>query len=521
MRTASLRRASLVLFLGFAFGAHAGANPPASSAAASATPAPAQKRELPELPKATDLDVKEPSVADVSQIDELLTRIAGDDQLQREEGVRAITELGPRAVPALRRRLEALSSNADKNAMKTLLLATRKRARDEPKDKEDVPGSPAEKSDKGPDYFQMVLADAKPGQTAWKDLVRVLALSRMFEQIGTTPAVRGLCDVYVRFGDFMRIDTQKALARLGDRAVPALLETRRHQAERIGQWAARQLDMVGRAAPSQAAQITDPAVLADVLRAYGRTKDLDAARIVISFAGSERAQLRDAARQAIGMLGEAGHWQLRDAYEDVVGKRAQRDWTWERTARELFYELDRLRRAELLSRFEAGQKAQAAGDLDAMRTAFDEVLARVPFFERADEMVGGYWEYAKKHAEDRRDDAIIALRRAERLSRGAPHHDAIESLLLTLEAERLEAAQIIDRNLLKRAVALDPTNTRAKQRLDELSRAATTDTSTLRYGVAGGIALGGILGVLFVLFAGRLKRQTAPAPASESAPVED
>jgi hypothetical protein len=510
VRSAVLCRAPLAFVLAFAFAADAVAAPPSASVAASA--APAAKRELPELPKAPDLEPKEPSVADVSEIDELLTRIASEDQLQREEGVRAITELGPRAVPALRRRLEAFAGSSDKGAMKQLLHSIRRRARDEPK--EEVPGAPAEKSDSGPDYFQLVLADAKPTQNTWKDLVRLLALSRMLEQVGTTPAVRGLVDVYVRFGDFMRIDTQKALSRLGDRAVPALLEARRHQAERIGNWASRQLDALGRAAPSQAAQITDPTVLADVLRAYGRTKDLDAARIVISFAGSERAQLRDAARQAIGMLGEAGHWQLRDAYEDVVGKRAQRDWTWERTARELFGELDRLRRAELLLRFEAGQKAQAAGDLEAMRNAFDEVLARVPFFERADEMVGGYWEYAKKHAQDRRDDAIFALRRAERLSRGAPHHDAIESLLLTLEAERLEANQIIDRSLLKRAVTLDPANQRARTRLEELSRPKATDTSNLRYGLAGGIALGGILGVLFVLFAGRLKKREPPTAST-------
>lgn len=502
MRPAYLRRGSLALFLGFTVATPALAAPPGSPSAVPAVTA--AKRELPELPKAPDLEPKEPSVADVSEIDELLTRIASEDQLQREEGVRAIKELGPRAVPAIRRRLEALAGNADKGAMKQLLHEIRRRARDEPK--EEVPGT-ADKSDKGPDYFQLVLAEAKPAQLAWKNLAHALALSRMLEQVATTPAVRGLIDVYVRFGDFLRIDTQKALARLGDRAVPALLEARRHQAERIGTWASRQLDALGRAAPSQAAQITDPAVLADVLRAYGRTKDLDAARIVISFAGSERAQLRDAARQAIGMLGEAGHWQLRDAYEDVVGKRAQRDWTWERTARELFGELDRLRRAELLSRFEAGQKAQAAGDLEAMRKAFDDVLARVPFFERADEMVGGYWEYAKQHADDRRDDAIFALRRAERLSRGAPHQAAIQSLLLTLEAERLAANQIIDRSLLKRAVQLDPGNERARSRLETLSRPKATDTSNLRYGVAGGIALGGILGVLFVLFAGRLKRR--------------
>jgi hypothetical protein len=456
-----------------------------------------------------DIAVTEPSMADLAEVDEVLARIAAEDAAQRDEGVRQILELGPRLVPAMRRRLSALAESSDKAAMKRLLFDLRRAAKDEPE--EEVPGAPAPKSDTGPDYLALLVERARPGLPAYRDLVRVVALSRMLEHVGTTPAARGIVDVYVRFGDFLRVDTQKALARLGDRAVPALIEAKKHQAEKIARWAARQLDMLGRAAPSQAVQIPDPAVLADVFRAYGRTKDLDAARIIISFAGSERAQLREASRQAIALLGESGHWQLRDAYEDVVGKRAARDWTWERTARELFGELDRLRRAELENRFDAGLKAQAAGDLDAMRAAYDEVLARVPFFERSDEMVGGYWDFGRKHAGDRRDDAIAALYRAERLSRGKPHHDRIQSLLLTLNAERLAAAGVADRNLLRRALELDPGNARARERMTELSASRPVSDGKLRYALAGGFTLFGVLGVLLVLLLGRgAKARSAP-----------
>src|SRR5262249_3783579 len=156
----------------------------------------------------------------------------------------------------------------------------------------------------------------------------------------------------------------------------------------------------------------------DVLRAYGRTRDPDAARIVVSFAGTERSQVRDAARQAIALMGETANWQLRDAYENVVGKRPQRDWSWDRTARELFAELDRLRSAEVSDLFEAGLKAQSDGDLERMRTSFDQVLAKSPLFERRDEMIGGYWQYGRRYADDRRPAAIDALRRAERLAAG-------------------------------------------------------------------------------------------------------
>jgi len=464
-------------------------------------------RELPELPRAPD-ELKQASLADLTELDELLGRISGEDEAAREDGVRAILELSPRMVPAIRKRLDDLGGSADKNAMKVLLFDTRRAAKDEPKD--ETPGAAEEKASAGPDYLTLLLARAKPKLAAWRDLVKVLALSRMLEHVGTTPAVRGLIDVYVRFGDFLRIDTQKALARLGDRAVPALLETRRHPAEKIAHWAGRQLDMLGRAAPSQAVQIADPEILADVLRAYGRTHDLDAARIVVSFAGSERGQLRTAARQAIGMFGEAGHWQLRDAYEDVMGKRAARDWTWERTARELFGELDRLRRAEVYDRFDAGQKAEAAGDLDAMRREYDAVLERAPFFERGDEMVGGYWEYAKRNAAAHPDDAVLALRHAERLGRSSPAHDRIQSLLLTLEAERLRRTHVIDRSLYRKALELDSSNERARVALDVLARPVATGDRKLRYYAAAGVLLAGLLGAAFVLFRPRPRDEAKP-----------
>lgn len=487
----------------FALGApYAAAAPPLPSAGAVSG-----ARELPELPRAPD-ELKQATLAETTELDELLSRISAEDAATRDDGVRGILELSPRMVPAMRKRLDELATSSDKVAMKQLLYDTRRAAKDEPHDE---PGGADEKAKSGPDYLTLLLARAKPSTASWRDLTRILALSRMLEHVGTTPAARGLVDVYVRFGEFLRIDTQRALARLGDRSVPALIEARRHAAERIGRWAARQLDMLGRAAPSQAVQIADPEILADVLRAYGRTHDLDAARIVVSFAGSERGQLRTAARQAIGMFGEASHWQLRDAYEDVMGKRAPRDWSWERTARELFGELDRLRRAEVFERFEAAEKAQRAGDLEAMRHAYDEVLVRSPFFERADEMVGGYWDYGKRHADDRPADAVAALVSAERLSRNTEAHDRIQSLLLTLEAERLLAKSIVDRALLLRAVELDADNARAKAKLAELARPAATGDRRLRYYAAAGIFLAGLVGAAFVLF--RPRGAAAPKPA--------
>jgi hypothetical protein len=467
--------------------------------------------ELPELPRVPSLELAVPRPEDLAELDAVLARISSSDSAEREAGTREILELSPRLVAAMRRRLGTIAEQANRNAMKILLYDVRRAAREQPEDEPD--DGRAEKKD-GPDYLTLLVAKPQKPESAWRDLTRVLALSRMLEHVGSTEAVRGIIEVHVRFGEFLRVDTQRALARLGDRAVPALIEARRHPTERIGKWAFRRLDAAGRAAPGQAAQIGDVQVLADVLRAYGRTKDLDAARIVVSFAGSERTQLREAARQAVAMLGESGHWQLRDAYENVVGKRAQRDWGWERTARELFGELDRLRRVEIADVFEKGLAARQKGDLEAMRVAFDQVLARSPDFQRADEMADGYFAYATQHADDQRERALLGLRRAERIGTDAARKKKIQSLLLSLEADRLGERGIADRSLLKRAIDADPDNARAREQLAELTRAPAPSDRRTRYAVAGAIGVSALLGVLFILFRPR-KAPLSPVASGE------
>src|SRR5690606_34804257 len=131
---------------------------------------------------------------------------------------------------------------------------------------------------------------------AWRHLVHVLAMSRMLRHVNTTTAARSLVHVYVRYGEFLRINTQLELEAMGERSLAALLEARRHPAQKIAQWAERQLDLRGKAIASEALQTDDPEALADILRAFGRIRDPDAARVIISFAQSERAQLRGAAR---------------------------------------------------------------------------------------------------------------------------------------------------------------------------------------------------------------------------------
>lgn len=470
--------------------------------------------QLPELPAIPSIEVPRPAPADLEELDARLAKLCSADEAEREAARREALEVDAKAVPAIRFRLASTAESTNHDDLKELLLKIRRKGRDDARDEDADSGKHGKV--KTPDYLQMASEHADPKSKLWCSLVTVLAESRMLTQVGTVEAVRGLIDVYVRYGEFLRVDTQLQLEALGDRAVPALIETRRHPAEKIAKWSARELDTLGKAIPSETVQTTDLQVLADVLRAYGRVRDPDSARIVVSFANSERAQIREASRQAIAMFGEVGAWQLRDTYEDVVGKKPPRDWNWERTARELFAEFDRLRSAEVSKLYDAGAAAREHGDLEGMRQAFDQVLTRSPDYPRREEIAAAYLQYAQKNAEKAGPEVLSALRRAERLGKGTGVEKTATSLRLTMEADELSKRGIADRTLLSRALEADPTNSHAQRELSRFQTAEVRADDSSRYVAAGAIAFVALGGIAFVL----LRRETPGATDKPSAAAD-
>ena len=483
-----------------------------SAASSHAQPALKLSEHLPELPTIPSLEVPRPAAPDLEELDARLAKLCSTDDTERDVARREVLEVTAKAIPALRFRLASIADSTKHDELKELLLKIRKKGRDDARDEQAADGKRGHV--KTPDYFEMAVEHAEPKSKAWCSLASVLAESRMLAQIGTVEAVRGLIDVYVRYGEFLRVDTQLQLEALGDRAVPALIETRRHQAEKIAKWSERELDALGKAIPSEAVQVADLQVLSDVLRAYGRVRDPDAARIVVSFSNSERAQVREASRQAIAMLGEVGAWQLRDTYETVVGKKPPRDWNWERTARELFGEFDRLRSAEVSKLYDAGALARQNGDLEGMRKAFDQVLTRSPDYPKRAELTSAYLEYAQKNLGKSPGPALAALRRVERLGKGTEAEKTATSLRLTLEAEALADAGIADRTLLTRALEADPNNARAREGLSRFEHGEVKVDDPSRYYGAAAIALVALGGILVVLLRGRGAQERAAAPTT-------
>jgi len=472
---------------------------------------------LPELPEVPSSSFGKPSATAKEELEEHLKRVRSADAVVRERAIREVLEAKQDWVPAIYHRVNQLADDADADAMKETLRKIRNQGRDAAR--EDMQREGEKGKLETPDYLAMVAEYSAPDDESWQALISVLAMSRMLVAVGNVEAARVLIQIYVRFGEFLRVDTQKQLAELGDRAAPALIEARKHPAAKIGQWAERQLDQMGKAIASELVQTTDQQALADILRAYGRIQDPDAARIIVSFANSERAQVRLAARQSVRLLGEVGNWQLRETYQDIVGKTPPRDWPWKRTAQELFYQFDRLRLAQVHEYFEAGMAAQKKGDYDAARQAFDKVLAHNPMFDRRDEMVDGYVAYASQADEKHLTQALLALRRAERIN-GEPKRQAkLESLRLTLEAEALLGQNLADQSLFRKALELDPENQRARQGIAMIERGERIRRPEYsRYYGAGAIGIVGIAGILLILL-WRPKTVNEPAPVNELAPV--
>lgn len=497
------------------------ASPVLAAPSSAASPDPTAERELPTLPPIPKLDPLPPTQAEIDDLQARLVRLRDEKLEDRREAVREVLEIRSKSVAAILSRLNQLAARADRDRMKRAMAQAKARGRRATSDADDndEPRAPGGR----PDLLVLLIEQAKPKDEGWRDLVELVALSRMLTHIGNTYAARGLIEIYVRFGEFMRVDVQNRLADLRDGAVPALIEARRHKAEKISRWAERQLDRLGKAAPSEAIRTENFEVLSDVLRAYGRTKDPDAARIVVSYASSERFQVREAARQAIAMLGEAGLWPLRDAYENVVGKRPRRDWSWDRTARELFFEYDRLHERKLHDLLAEGAKAAAEQRYGEMAKAYDAVLARSPQFDRAHTLVPGYLAYAERIAGKQPEIAEAALVRAERLATDPALKQRARSLRDTIRAEQQLKSGILDTYRLQSAVELDPSNTRAKQLLSAGDREVLAEkTIRLRWMTSGAIALIGFCAILFVLLRGRKRTEIDNTEQNdEGAPAND
>ncbi len=499
--------------------------PALSSSAASSMPT-----TLPDLPKLAPITVVEADPGALQDLDRVLERLVAPDAHTRDAARASLTEVTPSVVAAVRTRLLEVRGTIDRKEAQGLLDDARKAGRKSMKGKDKSDAKPTKKkaaaakedADDDGDWLEFVLALSRPKNDSWRDLVKLLAMERMLTNVGTTPAVRELLQMYSYFGELLRIDLARQVNKLRDKAVPALIEARQHDAKIVQKFAVKELDLLGRTIPGEAVGVTDPQVLADILRAYGRTRDVDAERVVLSFCNSERIKLREAAREAITAIGEPGIWQLRDAYLNQTGNKAPREFTWDRIARELFGMYDRARLAEVYKLMDEGVSHANAQKWIEATDAFDKVLARSPVFERRKEMAKAYVERAKLVETKEPATSLELLRKALRLDPQGDGAKKIEADIAYLEGMALIERGTPDKFPLTKALEIDPTHARAKRALAELEqeRVAPKKSFVKRYVAAGGVGFAALIAMIVLVRIKPRKRleATVGAPTDSNTP---
>jgi tetratricopeptide (TPR) repeat protein len=394
-----------------------------------------------------------------AELERLVAGLGQESVEDRRTAASALAALGPDATPAVSQKLAQLRKGGD-GGMGGAVRALRERGG----------------KDGGSDLLEALIAQ-KPDAPTLRALT-VTCLLRALTHAGTTPAARQLVLMASDAGGVLRPELTRQMKQLGDRAVAALIEARRDPASETRAWAANLLETMGKRTPGEAVQVKDNQALADVLRAYAAVKDLDALPVVLSFVGSDRAQVRASAREATLAYGQDALWKLREAYAALMGDPAPDGIGAADLAKKLFESYDRFRLQDVYALLATGLAEEKDGKLAAAITDFDEVLARQPMLDRRSEMVSAYRAYGESLEGNDRPAALAALRKALRLDEVGPQSSHLRSESDYLEGEDLLAHGIADTEPFEQSLALDPGNAHARAELDRLH--AETESSRTR-----------------------------------------
>ena len=428
---------------------------------------------LPQLPDTA----KEIAPEARAQVQSLLAALVSSHEDDRNFAASSLQALDSSAVLALREQLTAIADAHRAEDLKKDLLAIRERAREQLRKKQQASGQTG--SIETPDYLVMLLNEPKPDNSRWMALTQIIAISRASSAIASTDAALNVIEVYVRFGEFLRVDTQLQLKKLDDYGIAALIETTLHQSNRIANWAKKILDQEGKTLPSKAVQGQDPAALAAILIAYGKTKNADALQMVLSFTNSERSLLRDSARTSIALYGSSANWELRESFERLIGNHPSKEWAWDRVARELFRALDSQRLNVAFEQLRAANTAIEQGKPLEACQHFSVLIAHDPSFPAGDKMADQLLECALSKEDLSIQNRILYAARAERLAIPKESKLKATATRLALEARRSYTDDgSVDRVRIERALSLDPSNRFALELKEETHRSSSDSSGS-------------------------------------------
>ena len=462
-----------------------------------AAPAPAAAEPAKGAP-ASDVAAPEPgsalSLEEVARVIAAATDTTGEPQ---KRALEAVGKLGQDAVPGLGKRLAELRKERQGGVFAAIKLVKE--------------ANGGRTSTEGGDLVDALLRVQRNDGAGYKATLATALCLRALAKIGTTPALRLVVRVAADHDGALRPEVTRVVKAAGDRAVPALIELRRTPDTSLRRWASTTLEGMGKRVPGDAVQTPNGELLADVLRAYAQVRENDAIPVIISFVNTDRALVRQAARESVLVFGADAVWKLREAYTNLTGKPSGEGWGPEQTAKELFAAYDRSRLEEVYGLLDEGLAKEKEGKRDDALAAFDKVLARQPMLDRRAEMVPAY---AARAAElvDKNDlgGALALFRKAARLEGKGPRAAKLEAEVAFLEGKELQGRGVADSEPFRRALALDPGHPKARAELDRLEEAREQKADhTRRYAAAGALLALGVAAIF--LFSGKPPRRRAAA----------
>jgi len=375
----------------------------------------------------------------------------------------------------------------------------------------------------------LILAPHETYRESWAAVLRTIGLLAALDAIDSTEALMEVIRFVGQYEGAYARPAGLVVRSKGDRALPALVLSRRVQDGAVKQFLAAQLARMGKDRAPLMAQTDDDELLADILRAIGEVRDPEGVNVMLSFINSDRPFVRRAARESLLRYERNAIWAVRKSYEDLTGEPADASWNWRETMDRLFAAQDAARLEPLDALLAQGLAAAREGRFGEMDELFGAILGREPEYPRRAEMVPGLLAYGEKLLAD---GDVLEARRILRLTGYLiPEGDAraarVRAHLAYLEGLRRRDLGFPDPAPFREAAALDPGYRRLIASRDDLARlvgaaAGSAPSSgtpgaessalasgdrdrsmTGRLAVAGGILLAALAALVLLLASGR------------------
>lgn len=385
--------------------------------------------------------------------------LGSDDPEVRQASLAKLGALDEEALPAITERirlLAPLSSDLAREVLTDFRHATGSRRAD---DRVDLLEGVAPVLDRDRGHATVAMAER-------------VALLRSLEGIGTYDAGRRLGELLAIDYEAWGFEPQRIQERMGARLLPALIGLRGHpnrEVRTFSRTGLERLAITDTASAIQAAEVAGVHVVADLVRAWGRTRDMDAMPFVASYLAHPATSVRDAARESMERYGRNGIWQLRRVYHIHGGREAPTSWSWQRALDELLAVLEERRRTVAEARLAEAVEAASKGDLDAMEASVVDALADVRGASEpklAEALVARAVERAKGGD---LAAALLGLDRALRLAPGHKEARRWRAERTFLQAELDASRGILDVEAYRAVLRLDGEHEPAIAALDRLT----------------------------------------------------